>query len=88
MTHSINVPDAWQIHTANGRYEDTMFEFQFESPASTALYVRRVGQRSSEYDGIYTSTVVIDDGEEESMIAGECTSEADAMETTGPCLDA
>jgi predicted RNA-binding protein with PIN domain len=85
-THSINVPDAWQIHTANGRYEETMFEFQFESPASTALSVRLVGQSSTEHDAIYTITVVIDDGEEQSMIAGECTSEAEAMKTTEELL--
>lgn len=78
-THSINVPDAWQIHTANGRYGDTMFEFQFESPASTALSVRLVGQSSTEHDAIYTIRVVMDDGKEQSLIAGECTSEAEAM---------
>ena len=53
-THSSNVPDAWQIHTAHGRYEDTMFGFQFESPASTDLSVRLVGQHSPEYDAFYT----------------------------------
>jgi hypothetical protein len=78
-THSINVPDAWQIHTAKGRYEETMFEFQFESPASTALSVRLVGQSSTEHDAIYTIRVVMDDGKEQSLIAGECTSEAEAM---------
>jgi len=86
MKHSINVPDAWQIHTANGRYEDTVFEFQFKSPASTALSVRLVGQSSAESDAIYTITVVIDDGEEQSMIAGECASEAEAMKTTEELL--
>ncbi|TKX73452.1 hypothetical protein EXE46_14280 [Halorubrum sp. GN11_10-6_MGM] len=83
-THSINVPDAWQVHTAKGRYEETMFEFQFEGPASTAQSVRVVGQSSTEYDAIYTITVVIDDGEERSMIAG--MSEGEAMETTEELL--
>ena len=67
-THSINVPDAWQIHTANGRYEETMFEFQFENSASTTLSVRLVGQSSTEHDAIYTITVVMNDGKERSLL--------------------
>jgi hypothetical protein len=85
-THSINVPDAWQIQTTKGRYENTMFEFQFENSASTTLSLRLVGEHSTEYDAIYTITVVMNDGKERSMIAGECTSEAEAMKTTEELL--
>jgi len=85
-THSISVPDDWQIHTARGRYDETKFEFNFESLASTDLSVRLVGQRSSEYAAIYTITVVMDGEEEQSVAAGRCTAEAEAMETTEELL--
>ncbi|RBI59767.1 hypothetical protein DMJ13_21880 [halophilic archaeon] len=63
-----------------------MFEPQFESPASTDMYVRLVGQSSSECDAVYITTDVMDDGEEQSVTAGECPLEAETMEITEELL--
>jgi len=85
-THSITVPDGWEVHTANGPYEETMFQFRFETTGSTELSVRLVGRSSADYDAVYTTTVVVDDGEEHAVDGGEYTSEAAAMETTEELL--
>lgn len=66
-THSISVPDDWLVQTVHGRYKETTFEFQFENTASADLYIRLLGQCSSEYEAVYSIDVVIDDGQEHSV---------------------
>ncbi|WP_152422592.1 hypothetical protein [Natrinema pellirubrum] len=63
-----------------------MFDFQFESPGTTDLYVRLVGQRSVEYNVIYIIPAITNVGEEQPVTVGECTSEAEVMKTTEEVL--